>query len=161
MAVLAAVVEQWRDAASWSRRSVAAAGSACEPIRDFKVLREGAVVLALTGIGAGLAARRSCGQPTRVASDLRRSIVPDASCRAVVAARLLAFVDQAAATANTGHVFTIGHGYKLLDENYYIEPGPNPTFDLAPGERFAGRRPGGGQLSHGAAAVADHDAGRV
>jgi exosortase/archaeosortase len=46
--------------------------------------------------------------------------------------RVVAAVDQAA-VVHSGHVFTVGHGYKLLDEGYYVTPG-NPQYDLTPGE---------------------------
>jgi hypothetical protein len=44
---------------------------------------------------------------------------------------------ESAASASAGHVFTVGHGYKLLDEGFYVEPTARRVFDLTPAE--AGR----------------------
>lgn len=37
---------------------------------------------------------------------------------------------DAAAKTQAGHVFTVGHSYKLLDEGYYVDPRANPVFHL-------------------------------
>jgi hypothetical protein len=38
---------------------------------------------------------------------------------------------NAAAAAHAGHVFTVGHSYKLLDEPQYVFPSAMPRFDLS------------------------------
>lgn len=132
VAALAAVAEAVR-ATAWSRRALAAAVLLAS-LFGLQGLRNGAVALALTGIGAGLAAAYVVGQRTRVVLTSAVAVLALIACLVVPALqqRLLAAVDQAAAT-HTGHVFTVGHGYKLLDEDYYIEPG-NPTYDLTGAE---------------------------
>lgn len=131
--VLAAVVEL-TGTTSWRTRAVCAAivAGALLALRD---LREGAVVLTVSGLAAGLAGAYVLGRRSRI-------VIVSAGLAALVVAvtvvpslrsRALAFVEQAA-TANAGHVFTVGHGYKLLDEGFYIRPSAKPEFDLTPTE---------------------------
>ena len=133
VAALAAVAEAVH-ATTWSRRALAAAVLLAS-LFGLQGLRNGAVALALTGIGAGLAAAYVVGQRTRVVLTSAAAVVAVIACLVVPALqqRLLAAVEQAAVT-HTGHVFTVGHGYKLLDENYYIEPGNPTTYDLTAAE---------------------------
>ena len=43
--------------------------------------------------------------------------------------RALTVLDRAAG-ASVGHVFTVGHGYKILDDGFYVTPGPYPHYQL-------------------------------
>jgi hypothetical protein len=120
--LLTAVLEivrarSWRSVATWLIVSAVS-------LWLLDDLRRGATTLALTGIGAGLAFRIVA---------LRRSTAIAAAALAV--AGLLALVsvpglhqpvqrglDQAA-RQHTGHVFTVGNAYKLLDDGFYMRPG--------------------------------------
>lgn len=85
-------------------------------------LRRGALVLATAGIG--------CGLLLRVVGAARWRLVAAAVVVAVglvVAARsslLARGIDTITPMAklHTGHVFTVGHDYKLLDDGFYMRP---------------------------------------
>jgi hypothetical protein len=131
VAVLAAAVELTTTRTSWRMRGVCVLGAA-GALMALSDLREGAVSLAVSGIAAGLAGAYVLGR--------RSHIVMVAAAMAALAvavlvvpslqSRALTYVGQAA-TANAGHVFTVGHGYKLLDEEFYVIPGAKPQFDLS------------------------------
>ena len=89
-------------------------------IRD---LRSGAVWLAALGLGTGL---------TMHAMTISRRLRAVAAAVAVIALALVAAAPQqqnrvikgleSTAKTHTGHVFTVGHAYKLLDEGFYVNP---------------------------------------
>lgn len=89
-------------------------------IRD---LRSGAVWLAALGLGTGL---------TLHAMTISRRFLAVAAAAAIIALALVAAVPQqqnrvikgleSTAKTHTGHVFTVGHAYKLLDEGFYVNP---------------------------------------
>jgi hypothetical protein len=91
-------------------------------VRD---LRPGAIPLAALGLGCGLAALWAT-------SNIRRfSLTVVAGLMVVglglnqpsVQQRVMAGLETAAKT-HSGHVFTVGHAYKLLDEGFYFTPQP-------------------------------------
>jgi hypothetical protein len=131
VAVLAAVVEL-TETTSWRTRVVCAAvaSGALLALRD---LREGAAILTVSGIAAGLAGAYVLGRRSRlvVASAGLAALLVAVAVAPSLRSRALALVGQAA-TASAGHVFTVGHGYKLLDEGFYVRPGAKPQFDLTP-----------------------------
>ena len=110
------------------------------------------------GSGSSLCRRSAdAGRPHLRRGGSRRDRV---SRRALAAATAPRGCRSGGGDAHAGHVFTVGHGYKLLDEDYYIEPG-NPTLRPHPcggGAVCHSRR---GQLFHGSPAVADHDTRRA
>ncbi|HVZ22638.1 MAG TPA: hypothetical protein VG871_16305 [Vicinamibacterales bacterium] len=104
-------------------------------------LRTGAIPLALLGLACGLVGAVFFSVPTRVRlASLATAIVivlvvgarPAAQQRAISAL-------EATAKTHAGHVFTVGHAYKLLDEGFYVNPttAAASTLTLTPAE--AGR----------------------
>lgn len=108
-------------------------------------LRNGAVALTAVGLVSGLAGAYVIAARLRIA--VFAAVV--AGCLAAVAVvpslqrRAIAAVGEAA-TANAGHVFTVGHGYKLLDDEFYVRPIAKPEYDLTPAEaaRYVARAAG-------------------
>jgi len=86
-------------------------------------LRSGAVWLAMLGLATGL---------TMYAATASRRTFAGAGVAAVVAVAMLLLRPSAqervvhalesTAKTHTGHVFTVGHAYKLLDEGFYFNP---------------------------------------
>jgi hypothetical protein len=86
-------------------------------------LRSGAIWLAVFGLAAGLAMR---------AVTASRRILAGAALAAILASAVLVSQPQvrdrvilaleSTAKTHTGHVFTVGHAYKLLDEGFYVNP---------------------------------------
>jgi hypothetical protein len=86
-------------------------------------LRSGAVWLAALGLGAGL---------TMYAITISRRLLAGALAVAILVVAALASVRQmqdrvirsleSTAKTHTGHVFTVGHAYKLLDDGFYFNP---------------------------------------
>jgi hypothetical protein len=119
-----------------ARRVGAAAlfGIALWAMRD---LRPGAAVMTAAGLGVGLLA----GVLTIVSRRSRLAVI--ALLALLVAAammvpagrtRILAGLGAAAKT-HAGHVFTLGHSYKLLDDAFYVNPRPlTENVPLTPGE---------------------------
>jgi len=119
---------------SWPARlaMAAAGGVALWALHD---LRTGAVTVAIAGLALGVAARVAVERPLRIGVTaallalgvllfLRGPALQD---------RLLSGIDTAA-TEHTGHVFTVGHAYKLLDDTAYIFPRTSPQYTLTPAE---------------------------
>ena len=108
-----------RDAGSWIALAVLVA--VCIWILDD--LRRGAVVLSLAGL--------ACGVAIRVIGSTRWPLVTTAAL-VIAALTAIAVVPSlqrraltsisAAAKQHSGHVFTRGHAYKLLDEGFYMNP---------------------------------------
>jgi hypothetical protein len=130
VSVFAAVVEIVGPS-SWRIRGVCAA-AAIAALLVLGDLRQGAIVLAVVGIIAGLASAYVLQRRTRIAIVLATLLAGAAAALAAPSARArgLTLIAQAA-TANAGHVFTVGHGYKLLDEDHYVIPGAAPRFELS------------------------------
>jgi hypothetical protein len=129
VAVLAALIELMATS-SWRRRTLCAIVFAASLVA-LRDLRGGAVALAVTGVGVGLVAGYILARRSRIAiaaaviaaACLATAVVPSLRQRAIVAV-------EEAAKANAGHVFTVGHGYKLLDEGFYVEPTAKREYQL-------------------------------
>jgi hypothetical protein len=86
-------------------------------------LRQGAIALALLGLGCGIAGLWLLSSTRRFAWTTAAVVVavlalmsqPSAQQRVTSAL-------EAAAKTHSGHVFTVGHAYKLLDEGFYFSP---------------------------------------
>ena len=89
-------------------------------IRD---LRSGALLLAASGLIAGLAIRAVTWSRRLAAAGAMAVIVAAASLSIfpAVQGRVMGALESTAKT-HTGHVFTVGHAYKLLDAGYYLNP---------------------------------------
>ena len=89
-------------------------------------LRPGAVVITAAGLGLGLAA----GALTIVSRRSRLAVIAVLALAVVVAMAVPAVRTRivtglgAAARTHAGHVFTVGHSYKLLDDGFYVNPRP-------------------------------------
>jgi len=97
-------------------------------------LRRGAVVLSAAGLLCGIAIRLVGATPRPfavaatgvVAAGVIVASVPSLQQRALDGV-------VAAAKQHSGHVFTVGHEYKLLDEGFYAHPRTNSSrLDLTP-----------------------------
>jgi 4-amino-4-deoxy-L-arabinose transferase-like glycosyltransferase len=104
---------------------------------SLRDLRPGAVAITLAGLGVGLGAGYLGTRPRR------DRMVAGAACAvmATVALALPAVRSRAqtglgaAAKTHAGHVFTVGHSYKLLDGGFYVHPRPlTENVRLTPGE---------------------------
>ena len=86
-------------------------------------LRSGAVWLAALGLGAGLTLRLVLASWRRLVGAVAVAIVAFALLLSRPAAqdRVIGALESTAKT-HTGHVFTVGHAYKLLDEGFYFNP---------------------------------------
>ena len=122
---------------SWQARlfPMLAAIAALVIARD---LRPAAVPLILAGLGAGVAAFLFFSSPLRfrlVAIVIAALAAVAVTTRSSAPQRLIAALDAAAKT-QTGHVFTVGHSYKLLDAGFYVTPVTpiQSTLSLTPGE---------------------------
>lgn len=103
-------------------------------------LRPGAVALVGGGTAFGLLIYAGTRTPRRAAIAL---LVAIAAALAIVAmpatrARVLTGLN-AAAGVHYGHVFTVGHAYKLMDEGFYVRWSPEPTMTLPEAARFVVR----------------------
>ena len=121
--ILSGTLGAWR-ARTWIRRTWAAAAMAAGFL-VVRGLRPGAIALAALGLLCGLALWWTT-------SSLRRFSL--AAVAVLVIAGVVLFQPSAqqrviagletAAKAHSGHVFTVGHAYKLLDEGFYFSPQP-------------------------------------
>jgi hypothetical protein len=118
---LASAVAVGRVRSAWKIGALVALGATSIWVLDD--LRRGAVVLSLAGLGCGVGMYW-----------LGRTKYPIAIAGAGIISALLivAFVPSAqqrvlsgltdAAKQHSGHVFTVGHAYKLMDEGFYMNP---------------------------------------
>jgi hypothetical protein len=87
-------------------------------------LRPGALPLAATGLATGLGAHLVLAlAPARRATVLAAgaALLAIAFLQPSIQDRVVRSL-EAAAKVHTGHVFTVGHDYKLLDEGFYVNP---------------------------------------
>jgi hypothetical protein len=86
-------------------------------------LRSGAVWLAALGIAAGLAMRAATASRQSLAGAVVATLLVSAVVMSTpqVQDRVVRALESTAKT-HTGHVFTVGHAYKLLDEGFYFNP---------------------------------------
>jgi hypothetical protein len=103
-------------------------------------LRRGALVLAGAGLAAGVLVRITFIARWRLAT---MAVIAGLALAVVLAQPALRArgVDAIESTARThaGHVFTVGHAYKLMDEGFYITPQSPSDWDLALTEPQAAR----------------------
>jgi len=109
-------------AAAWGGERVAWLLAAVAGALLIADLRPAALPLAAAGIGGGLAAFAAL-------QSRRAFLVSIAAGAATLAVLLSARVEPrvvgaltSAAKVHTGHVFTVGHSYKLLDDGFYLNP---------------------------------------
>lgn len=131
-ALTVAVLAAARDAteARW-RRSASATGAALVCLWLLDDLRRGAVAIALAGIALAAVIRLCAGSR-------RRSLAAAAIAGAGLIVLLTvpsvqtATLSRVASVAkmHAGHVFTVGHAYKLLDEGFYKHPQTAISWDL-------------------------------
>ena len=103
--------------------AAAVCGIALWAMRD---LRPGAAVMTAAGLGVGFVA----GALTTVSRRFRFALIAFLALLVVAAmtvpagrTRILPGLGAAAKT-HAGHVFTLGHSYKLLDDAFYVHPRP-------------------------------------
>lgn len=103
-------------------------------------LRRGAVVLLVSGIAVGLALHVAAATPRRLAAAIAAVIVAAAVGLAQPPLRARG-VDAvvSAAKIHGGHVFTVGHAYKLLDEDFYMNAAAPGSWPLTLTEPQAAR----------------------
>jgi hypothetical protein len=86
-------------------------------------LRRGAVILSISGLACGLAIRAigATRHPLAIAAAGVISAVVVVAVVPSIQQRVLAGLTSAA-KQHSGHVFTVGHAYKLLDDGFYMNP---------------------------------------
>lgn len=105
----------------WRARAIdaAAAAAAAVLVRD---LRPGTLLLVGTGLSAGFAVYLLAGSRRTIAMAAAIMVViAVALSRPAVEGRVIRGLEAAAKT-HSGHVFTVGHDYKLLDAGFYVNP---------------------------------------
>jgi hypothetical protein len=122
---------------SWSTRVLAILG-AIAALAIARDLRPVTVALLLTGVAAGVAALLFLSSSLRMrlaAVVVAGLAVVAVTARSSAPQRIIAALDATAKT-QTGHVFTVGHSYKLLDAGFYFIPVTpiQSTWSLTPDE---------------------------
>jgi hypothetical protein len=86
-------------------------------------LRRGAEILIPAGIVVGLLLRFFTATPRRAlaAATIVIAVATGIAMRPALVDRITAGLGSGA-KMHTGHVFTVGHAYKLLDEGFYVNP---------------------------------------
>lgn len=136
VSMLGAAILAIRGPARW--RPVAAAGVVAA-LAVLITLRDGAVVIALVGLAAGLVGALTTRRASYLAAALAIAIlatIPALRLPRVQAAAME--VVRVAASKHMGHAYTRGHSYELLDPVYY---GRRSLHDMTGREaaRFVGR----------------------
>jgi hypothetical protein len=100
-------------------------------------LRGGAVALVISGLGVGLVCALLSTSVRRVVAGaaLVGVLAGVVWLQPAIQARVVDGI-RSAARAHVGHVFTVGHPYKLLDEGFYVTMNPEPTLTSAEAARF-------------------------
>ena len=131
--VFGAVVESLR-APDWRRR-IGWGAAAALTVWALRDLREGAVALAVAsvvvGVGLWLATRTM--RTAVVAAAIVAVCVTLAFMRDPARIAVLGGLNEAA-KAQAGHVYTVGHSYKLLDDHFYRGPTAMGEVSLTPAE---------------------------
>lgn len=105
-----------------ANRAFALAGAAAG-LAVVSDLRPGATPLALLGLGCGIAGLWTFSSAKRFALTAALVVVALFALMSQPAAQQrVTSALEAAAKTHTGHVFTVGHSYKLLDAGFYINP---------------------------------------
>ena len=103
-------------------------------------LRRGAAVLTALGLGTGVAIRVVGGSRWRLITAGGACLLAGTMALAQPAIRARALDGVAAAARlHAGHVFTVGHAYKLLDDEFYMTPQEPSSWDLVLTEPQAAR----------------------
>ncbi len=94
-------------------------------------LRRGAVMLATAGVAVGMAIRFAGANRRRFALAVTVAAVVGLATLSLpgVRTRVIDGVESAAKT-HAGHVFTVGHAYKLMDDGFYMTPEAPSAWDL-------------------------------
>jgi hypothetical protein len=108
---------------SWRARALGAL-AAVVVLSVARDLRPAAVPLIVLGLAAGVAGFAFFSSPLRyrLAIGVVAALTIFAVTARTSAQRSLGDALDAAAKTQTGHVFTIGHAYKLLDDGFYFTP---------------------------------------
>jgi hypothetical protein len=103
-------------------------------------LRRAAGVLAGAGIALGVVLRLVLARPARAAI-AGLAVIGAVAAGAQSEAARSRFLDgvNAAAGIHMGHVYTVGHAYKLMDEAFYVRPGRQSPMTLEQSLRFVAR----------------------
>ena len=122
------------------RRVAGAVAIAAASLWLMNDLRRGALVIGVAGIGLGTAIHFTARSWWRVAAAAGLVLVAGAFFLSQPRwqARALDSV-TAAAKMHAGHVFTVGHAYKLMDEGFYKNPGAPSSWDISLTGPQAGR----------------------
>ena len=122
------------------RRVAGAVAIAAASLWLMNDLRRGALVIGVAGIGLGTAIHFTARSWWRVAAAAGLVLVAGAFFLSQPRwqARALDSV-TAAAKMHAGHVFTVGHAYKLMDEGFYKNPGAPVSWDISLTGPQAGR----------------------
>jgi hypothetical protein len=103
-------------------------------------LRRGGSVLAIAGLALALIARFLFARPSRVAiAAIIVAIVVTAAATSDAARQRFTRAATQAAQVHAGHVFTVGHAYKLLDAGFYMHPGTPEGLTFEQSLRFVAR----------------------
>jgi hypothetical protein len=94
-------------------------------------LRRGALLLSVAGVATAMVMRITFVRPRRAVAVMAVAALLAAAAwtQPPVRARALDAVTSVAKT-HAGHVFTVGHAYKLLDEAFYMHPGTPAAWPL-------------------------------
>ncbi len=94
-------------------------------------LRRGALLLSVAGIAVALVIRVTCETSRRTVAALALAAMMGVAAWTLAPVRARA-IDAITSVAKThaGHVFTVGHAYKLLDEAFYVHPGTPAAWPL-------------------------------
>ncbi len=132
-AIRSAAAGRWRDVAV----AVAIAAASLWLMND---LRRGALVIGIAGIALGAAVHFTVRGRWRIVTALVALLAIGAVflSRPAWQARALDAV-TAAAKMHAGHVFTVGHAYKLMDEGFYKNPAAPMSWDISLTGPQAGR----------------------
>ena len=128
-ALLCCVIQAIRRPNLWQRIGlVVLSGSAIWLLDD---LRRGAVFLAIAGLAAGVLIRVTFAARWRVLTmaAIGGLAIAVMFAQPAIRARGIEAVESAART-HAGHVFTVGHAYKLLDEGFYVSPKSSSDWEL-------------------------------
>src|SRR6266540_2439924 len=122
------------------RRRVLLALLAAGAVFALRNLREGAVVLIVSGLAIGsvllllVASARRFVAASAAFAILAAAVLTNASVQQRVLKGL-----EAAASVHLGHVFTVGQSYKLLDEGFYATLNVHPSLTASEAARFVVR----------------------
>jgi hypothetical protein len=103
-------------------------------------LRRGGSVLAIAGLGLALIARFLFARPSRVAiAAIIVAIVVTAAATSDAARQRFTRAATQAAQVHAGHVFTVGHAYKLREACVIMHPGTPERLTFEQSLRFVSR----------------------